>query len=169
MPQRISKKVEVFEESQNGKIDHQRQREKGFANPRVLGVSNLDRDEIIDDRRADHQAQKSPVPPAVEQVTRCQQKTVLGAESESPINQGYDTEKKNENRGIEKHRDLFAIGSERLWHQEVRDAPQDTPRLLFLHAAGSSFGNRQTRLRTLSGASLNETCLWGRAHPDGHD
>src|SRR5690242_7443900 len=65
------KKVKIFENSENREVQNQREGEP-FVAIRVLGRRhNLLGDQEIDRGTANHEGEKAPVPPAVEEVT-CQ-------------------------------------------------------------------------------------------------
>ena len=83
----IHKKIEVFECSENGKIQYQREDEP-FAAAGVAGFgSNSLRDEEIDQRAANHEREKAPVPPTVKEIAGTQQEDVLLSAAQTPVNE----------------------------------------------------------------------------------
>lgn len=85
--ERTRKEIEILEDSQNREIQDERKYKPFFP----VGVRAAGRDflahEKIHSGAGDHESEKSPIPPAVEEVARKKKENVLGAMIEAPIEQ----------------------------------------------------------------------------------
>src|SRR6185503_721657 len=100
---RIKKEIEVLKKSQNRKIQNQGGDEQGFAGTRVRSVLDLSCDHKVDQRRCDHQQQKAPVPPTVEEVASQQEEQILPPPLQAPIHSDNKSEKQQVDGSIKKH------------------------------------------------------------------
>src|SRR5207245_7529386 len=100
---RVREKVEVLERCENAKIQHQREDEPMLAIWINLGRSDSLSYQKIHRCAGDHECQEARVPPGVKEITRDEQKNVLGPASELPIHQVDRNEEKKIWRGIKQH------------------------------------------------------------------
>jgi hypothetical protein len=77
----INEKVEVLKEPQEAKIDGQTDSKEGFASSRILGITDLDSADIINDRAKSNQTQKPPIPPTIKHITDNKYKGILAFET----------------------------------------------------------------------------------------
>ena len=114
---RIHEEIEILERSENGKIHDQRKDEPFPA----VDVSRLRsdslRDQKIDQRAANHEGEESPVPPSVEEVAGAQQKDVLLAAAQAPIDEHDGNQKDKIDRRIKEHGDGRVLSFCR-WHRK---------------------------------------------------
>lgn len=98
--ERANKKVKVLEHPKNGEVPNKRQDEPMLAMGIVQVRTQLLGHEIVDSRACDHEAQKAPVPPAIENVTCDEKENVLGAVIEPPVQEDERNQKEKERRRV---------------------------------------------------------------------
>ena len=85
--ERAGKEIEIFEDSQNGEIEEERKDKPLLPIVVRAAGSNFLADEKIHGGAADHESEKSPIPPAVKEIAGQKEKNVLGAAIEAPVEQ----------------------------------------------------------------------------------
>jgi hypothetical protein len=85
--ERAGKEIEIFEDSQDGEIEDERKDKPFFPIVVRAARSNFLADEKIHGGAANHECEKSPVPPAVKEIAGQKKENVLGAVIESPVEQ----------------------------------------------------------------------------------
>src|SRR5579864_6937631 len=100
---RIDEEVEVFEKPQKSEVQNQGEDQKGFATSGIGGAVNPESDEIVQRGGQHHQSQKSPIPPAVEEVTGGQYHPVLPSPGKPPVDQDDDDQEQKINWAVEQH------------------------------------------------------------------
>jgi hypothetical protein len=80
-------KIKIFEDPENRKVQDERENQPLFpARIRATGRNSLG-DQKIHRGAEDHEREEAPVPPAVEKVAGEQKENVLGAVTETPVQQ----------------------------------------------------------------------------------
>jgi hypothetical protein len=93
---------EVLEESEHREVRGHRSEHEALAGSLRLRAVDRARQHEIKSRRADHEGEKAPVPPAVEEVAR-QQQQILGPEPQPPVREAHADQKNDVDRGVERH------------------------------------------------------------------
>src|SRR6266853_4034350 len=101
--ERIDEEVEVFEEAQKCEVQNKREDQKRFAASGITSAGNPESNEIVQRSRQHHQAQKSPIPPAIEEIAGRQQHPVLFPPGQAPVNQDDDDQEQEINWAVEQH------------------------------------------------------------------
>ena len=103
MPGGVHKEIEILEHSEERNIQYEREIEEETARSFDGGGGHFARDEIIHERRAGHQKEETPVPPAVKEIAGRKQHVVLLAKWQAPVKQHGENQKENISGGIEEH------------------------------------------------------------------
>src|SRR5439155_17260887 len=99
----VREKIEIFKCSENGEIKHQREDEP-FLAVRVQTIgSDFLRNQEIHAGAADHKRKETPIPPAIKEIAREQQKNVLSAAIQAPIGQHNRDQENKVRRRVKKH------------------------------------------------------------------
>ena len=85
--ERACKEIEIFEDSQNGEIEDERKDKPFFPILVRAAGDNFLADEKVHGGAADHECEKSPIPPAVKEIAGKKKKNILGAVIEAPVEQ----------------------------------------------------------------------------------
>ena len=97
------KEVKIFEDPQDGEVQKERE-DKPFPAMRILrGRHDFLCDQKINGGAANHEEEKTPVPPAVKEIAGQEQKNVLGAMVQPPVEENDGDQEKKERRRIKKH------------------------------------------------------------------
>ena len=97
----IREEVAVFEKSKETEVDAQRGDQQHASSPPGSFFRNPLGDQVVDAGGEDHQQQKSPVPPAVKKIARAQEKNVLAAPVQAPVNENNQGQEEEIDWGIE--------------------------------------------------------------------
>ena len=98
-----SKEVKIFENAENGEIQNQGKKEPFPAMRMLDGRGNVLSDQKIDHGAANHEEEKAPVPPTVKEVAGQEEKNVLGAMVQPPVEENDGNQEKKERRRVKKH------------------------------------------------------------------
>lgn len=106
----VHEEIEIFEHAEERKIQDEREIQEEAARSFVGGGSDFARNDVIHERRASHQKEEAPIPPAIKEVAGRKQHVVLLAEWQTPVNQDYENQKQDVSSGIKEHvRFVFGV------------------------------------------------------------
>jgi hypothetical protein len=101
--ERTGEEIEVFEDAQNREIQDERKNKPLFPAGVRAGGGYFLSDQKVDGSAADHEREKSPIPPAVEEVARKEKENVLSSMIEAPIEEHDWNEEQEIGGRIENH------------------------------------------------------------------
>jgi hypothetical protein len=95
--------VEVFEDPQNHEIQDEREdKPLPAVGVRAAGCDLLC-DQEIHGGAANHESEKTPIPPSIEKVASQEKENILGAVIETPVQQHDRYQEQEISRGIKEH------------------------------------------------------------------
>src|SRR5262245_9599372 len=100
--------IEVLEAAEHPEVERQTGDERRAAPRRRMIAAEIPADKEVDDRRADQQSEKPPVPRRVEVITRRDEHPVLRAIRQQPVERVDDQEERDEMERIENHQRVAA-------------------------------------------------------------
>ena len=72
----VIKKVEIFKEKEHPEIESQADEQKSFSSFLTIGCLHAESKRVVDHRAYKNEREKSPIPPAVKNITRQQKEQI---------------------------------------------------------------------------------------------